>query len=241
MQAPRPYAAFDIDGTLIRWQLYHAIADELARRGILDSIQYQAVRDARSAWKQRQHHTSFNQYEQTLINLIDAAIGGISVEDLTAASETVIKEYKDQVYIFTRDLISELRAKGYLLFIVSASQSEIVKLLAEYYEFDDYRGSDYETKDGFYTGQKLLLRSEQKPLAIEKLIVKHGARRTGSIAVGDSEGDIPLLASVERPIAFNPTQELFEHAQSEGWKIVVERKSVIYQLSPDKNGAYQLG
>ena len=27
---PRPFAVFDIDGTIIRWQLYHALADELA-------------------------------------------------------------------------------------------------------------------------------------------------------------------------------------------------------------------
>ena len=34
------FAVFDIDGTLIRWQLYHAIADELAKSGHIDAETY---------------------------------------------------------------------------------------------------------------------------------------------------------------------------------------------------------
>ncbi len=30
----QPFAVFDIDGTIIRWQLYHALADELAKENI---------------------------------------------------------------------------------------------------------------------------------------------------------------------------------------------------------------
>lgn len=232
MPKRRPFAVFDIDGTLIRWQLYHAVADELARRGHFDGIQYQKVHDARRDWKERKNQLSFTDYERTLINVVDETISTISVENLTSCCQSVMSEYKDQVYTYTRDLIAELRDQGYLLFAISASQSEIVKLLADYYGFDDCRGSEYETRDGYFTGKKLLLKSTQKPIALKELIAVHDATSSGSIAVGDSESDIPMLESVEQPIAFNPTQKLFAHARSEGWGIVVERKNVIYELDP---------
>jgi phosphoserine phosphatase len=60
----------------------------------------------------------------------------------------------------------------------------------------------------------------------------HQASWDKSIAVGDSESDIPLLSSVKNPIAFNPTKQLFNHAKENHWNIVVERKNVIYQLGP---------
>lgn len=239
MSGTRPFAVFDIDGTLIRWQLYHALADELAHMGHLDAGQFQTVRDARMAWKQRADSDAFNAYEQTLVELIEKAIGGIQVSDLQTACRSVIAEYKDQVYTYTRDLIQELRAKNYLLFAISASQLEIVQLLSEYYQLDDYGGSIYEVKDGHFTGQKTILKSEQKPIYLEKLVERNHATWQGSVGVGDSEGDIPMLERVERPIAFNPTRKLFEHASSKQWPIVVERKNMIYKLQAD-GGSYLL-
>jgi HAD superfamily hydrolase (TIGR01490 family) len=238
MTSQRPFAVFDIDGTIIRWQLYHALADELARRGHLDPIQFQKVREARMNWKKRTD--SFNTYEQTLVNLVKLAITGISVEDLQDACRSVLAEYKDQVYTYTRDLIKDLQSKNYLLFAISASQREIVGMLAGYYGFDDFGGSTYEIKNGFFTGKNDVLMSGRKPIYLKELIAKHGAAHTGSIGVGDSESDIPMLSTVEQPIAFNPTSALFEHAKQAGWPIVLERKNMIYRLEPD-DGTYRLG
>jgi HAD superfamily hydrolase (TIGR01490 family) len=235
----RPFAVFDIDGTLIRWQLYHAIADELARNGKIAPEAFMGIRGARMTWKNRDNSNSFNDYEQALIKVVDTAILGLSVSDLSTAAQAVINEYKDQVYTYTRDLISELRTKNYLLFIISASQSDIVKLLAEYYKFDDYGGSTYGVEGDHYTGEKVTLRRDLKLKFLEGLVSKHNASWQGSIAVGDSEGDIQMLEQVERPIAFNPTRELFDHAKEHNWPVVLERKNVIYKLTPD-HGSYLL-
>lgn len=237
--AQRPFAVFDIDGTLIRWQLYHAVADELARRGHFGAIEYQAVKDARMTWKKRENEDSFKQYERALVNLVDQAMTGMAVEALRSACQTVIAEYKDQVYTYTRDLIRELKAQNYLLFTISASQSEIVRLLAEYYGFDDYGGSEYEVRDGHFTGKKEVLKSERKPEYLKELVTKHNATFAGSVGVGDSESDIPMLMAVEKPVAFNPTRLLYEHAKGHGWQIVLERKNVIYQLESG-DGSYLL-
>jgi HAD superfamily hydrolase (TIGR01490 family) len=235
----KKFAVFDIDGTLIRWQLYHAVADELARLGHFGAIEYEAVKRARMTWKRRESEDSFKEYERALVNLVDQVIPSISLADWQTASRTVIREYQDQVYTYTRNLVRHLKEQGYLLFAISASQGDIVGLLAKHYGFDDFAASAYEQKDGKFTGQKDILSHERKPEALQRLADKHQASYTTSIGVGDSESDIPMLAAVEQPIAFNPTKLLFEHAKAQGWQIVVERKNVIYELRSE-NGKYEL-
>jgi phosphoserine phosphatase len=44
-----------------------------------------------------------------------------------------------------------------------------------------------------------------------------------------------MLGMVEHPVAFNPSQKLFREAERRGWKIVIERKNMIYEL--EKAGA----
>jgi HAD superfamily hydrolase (TIGR01490 family) len=234
MATARPFAVFDIDGTLIRWQLYHALADEMVRRNLIDPIQFQNVKAARMDWKKRE--ASFTAYEQTLIALIDVGLKSISPKELQAAAQAVIEVYKDQTYTYTRDLIKELKAKNYLLFAISGSHAEIVRMLADHHGFDDFGGSRYEVKAGKYTGHKDLMWRERKPEYLKGLVKKHNATLKGSMALGDSEGDIDMLAFVSYPIAFNPSRELFEHAQKAGWNVVVERKNMIYKLEAHDGG-----
>jgi phosphoserine phosphatase len=40
-----------------------------------------------------------------------------------------------------------------------------------------------------------------------------------------------FLKLVEHPIAFNPNQNLKAAAEANGWKIVVEKKDVVYEIS----------
>ncbi len=234
----RPFAVFDIDGTIIRWQLYHAIGDELARRGVIDSDDFKPVRAARLNWKRRSGEDQFHEYEMELVQAFDKALPGLEVQVLSDVAEAVFDEYKEQVYTYTRDLIRDLKAQNYLLFAVSGSPDVIVAKLAGYYGFDDYGATTYTAEKGKFTGIKNLALGK-KPELVQKLIDKHKADMKGSLAVGDSEGDIDMLAMVEQPIAFNPSKQLFEDARQHSWPIVVERKNVVYHLEPT-NGQYQL-
>jgi HAD superfamily hydrolase (TIGR01490 family) len=236
---PAKFAAFDIDGTIIRWQLYHAISDALIRSGHFDPAEFTSIKQARMAWKRREKASSFKEYEQSLVGAYDKAIRNVSYKDFMAAVDESFEEYKQQTYTYTRSLISQLKQQGFKLFAISASQQEIVQLFAKHYGFDDYGGSIYENDGHKFTGQKHVLRSTEKPKLIEKLVSKHGLRLAGSIAVGDSDSDIPMLELVEHPIAFNPNDSLLAHAKTKQWKIVLERKSQVYELEYSR-GKYQL-
>lgn len=234
----RPFAVFDIDGTLIRWQLYHAIADALAKKGYIDAGTHQKIKEARMIWKKRTHGEAFSAYQNELITVYEKLLLDLSYKDFDQAVKAVFDEYKDQVYIYSRDLIKKLKKDGYLLFAISGSQIEIVSKIAEYYDFDECVGTIYEHEGNKFTGA-VTLHLGGKHLVLQELIEKHRAKTEDSIAVGDSASDISMLEMVESAIAFNPERKLFDVAKSKGWKIVVERKNMVYELESN-SGKYIL-
>lgn len=234
----RPFAVFDIDGTLIRWQLYHAIADNLARRGHIDARTHQQIKDARMVWKNRAHKEAFGAYQTELVIVYEKLLLDLSVKNFNQAVAAVFDEYKDQAYIYTRELIKQLKKDGYLLFAISGSQTEIVSKIASYYGFKDCVGTIYEHGRDKFTGA-VTIHLGGKHLILRELIEKHDASLKGSIAVGDGASDISMLEMVERPIAFNPERKLYDYAKTKGWKIVIERKNMVYELEK-QDGRYIL-
>jgi HAD superfamily hydrolase (TIGR01490 family) len=232
------FAVFDIDGTLIRWQLYHAVVDRLAKKGLLGEDAKERLREARMHWKKREHVESFRQYELTLIEVYEAALPNLDPRTFDQNVQEVIDEYKEQVYTYTRDLIVTLKGEGYMLLAISGSHHELVEKIAETYGFDAWQGSQYQRKSGKFTGEKFVA-SHDKRTVLQNMISEHKLTKEGSVAVGDSASDAPMLEMVDRPIAFNPDQNLFKIAQENHWPIVVERKNVIYQMEA-RDGSYIL-
>jgi HAD superfamily hydrolase (TIGR01490 family) len=234
----KKFAAFDIDGTLIRWQLYHATVDELANAGLLGTDAKAKLRTARMHWKRREHPEAFRAYEKELISVYETALIDIPADAFDHAAQTVVNEYSSQVYTYTRDLIANLKQQGYCLLAISGSHVELVEHIAKLYGFDDWVGSIYERKGGQFTGEKYIA-NKDKGQVLSELIKKHDLSLQDSVAVGDSGSDAAMLDMVEQPIAFNPDKSLYKLARQNGWKIVVERKNVTYELEA-KNGTYVL-
>jgi phosphoserine phosphatase len=107
----RPFAVFDIDGTLIRWQLYHAIADRLVKLGYVKPETYDVIRQARMDWKNRKEGASFKSYEEELVRVYQDVLLNLKPSQLDEAMQSVFDEYKGQVYTYTRQLVGELKAR----------------------------------------------------------------------------------------------------------------------------------
>ncbi|HSW78914.1 MAG TPA: HAD family phosphatase [Candidatus Babeliales bacterium] len=237
-QRERPFAVFDIDGTLIRWQLYHAVADALVKLGYVEPGSYDSIKSARMSWKTRLPGINFRTYELEVIRVYEEVLNHLPATELDAAVETVFGEYKDQVYTYTRDLIQRLKNEHYILLAISGSQIEVVKLVAAHYGFDDFIGTVYERKDNRFTGNKSVPAFD-KAKVLRELVDKHNLIFDDSIGIGDSLSDAAMLELVQQPIAFNPDKSLFDRANQSGWKIVIERKNMIYELN-QKDGKYEL-
>ena len=235
------FAVFDIDGTLFRWQLFHEIVFELVKNGHLPGDVGKTIDQKFQEWRGRKHAGSFHDYEMALVRAFLPHMTKIKVSALEEAVDSVLKRSSTHVYMYTRSLIKSLREEGYVLIAISGSQNEIVQRFAKLWHFDYAIGQVFETKDGHYTGTipggKLLV--DQKDVLLNEFVKKHALSYEGSIAVGDSLSDAAMLKLVQHPIAFNPNDLLFAIAKEKGWKIVIERKNMIYELEP-KNGTYLL-
>ncbi len=233
------FAIFDIDGTVIRWQLFHSVVSELINRQQINEAAAASIKLAHATWKRRDSEDSFVTYEKVLVKAYFEAMQHISVPVHDAAIDSVFSEYKDQVYTYTRDLIRDLKARDYLLFAISGSQQEIVSKFADYYGFDAAVGAQLEQVDGQFTGNFVSPAQHGKQASLDKLLQQYDLGHAGSYAVGDTESDAVLLAAVENPIAFNPSAGLYKIARKRSWPIVVERKNVTYELGPH-DGQYLL-
>jgi HAD superfamily hydrolase (TIGR01490 family) len=223
------FAAFDIDGTLIRWQLYHALVDNLAKKELIKPADYQDLKNARMRWKNRTSENSFREYEIILIKVFEKSLQNLSTEDIEISVDEVINEYSDQVYTFTRNLINELKDSNYKLIAISGSHQELVSRISSKFGFDYCTGTVYERVSGNFSGIKKLGSVDKKSTLLE-LVKKHNLSLKDSYAVGDSKSDASMLEAVDNPIAFNPDKELYNIAVLNSWKIVLERKNVIYEL-----------
>lgn len=171
---------------------------------------------------------SYEDYINQVVKTFNKRIEGCLVKDVCKVSEIVIKEQKDKVYRFSRDLIQRLK-KTHILVALSGSPLEIVKIFAKKWGFQIYFGTYYFSSQGKYSGEIKPILNDKGKIILD-LKEKMGWSLKKSIGVGDTETDAKFLELVEKPICFNPNQKLYNLAKKFGWQVVVERKDVIYYL-----------
>lgn len=230
MADKRPVAVFDIDGTVFRSSLLIELTEELVRRGIFPNEAKDSYKDAWEDWLNRS-----GEYETFIRGVIEGFrthVKGASYAEVADIAGELIEAQKNRVYRYTRDLIREYKDKGFFLLAISHSPKFIVDGFGYELGFDKSYGTFYEIgPSDCFTGtiaDEHLIRN--KSAILKRALEKEGLTLHGSAGVGDTESDISMLSLVETPIAFNPNRLLYRHALKNGWKIVVERKDVIYEL-----------
>ena len=224
-------AFFDIDGTLFRSGLHREVFYELHKMGKIPTTLGEETTLKYRQWRHRTHGNAFEEFEQVMCDGLDQIVSQIKIEDYKKASELVLEKKAENVYVYTRDLLRSLQNKGYMTIAISGSQEELVKPFAIHYGFDAWVGQKWERGEEYFTGE-IVKTHTGKDKIIRTLIDKYDLTLEDSYAVGDSNGDSGMLSIVDHPIAFNPTEELYEKAIHNKWKIVIERKNMSYELAP---------
>lgn len=226
----RPVAVFDIDGTVFRSSLAIELMERLIESGVFPKEARAAFEEERVKWLDRKG--DYQTYIAKVVETFAKEVKGKPYQDVVNVAGEVIEEKRHRVYRYARDLIKDLKSKGYYLLAISHSPKFIVDGFGYESGFDKIYGTFYSTgPTGNFTGD-----IEDKELIFNKAAVlaravrKENLSLKGSVAVGDTESDIAMLEEVETPIAFNPNAALYAHAKRRGWKVVVERKDVIYEL-----------
>lgn len=223
-------AVFDVDGTIFRKNLHYELINELAWMRVFPIEARKQLTEIYTNWLE--HEGTYEDYRRALVNLYAEHVVGVKKEDVLVASRMLIPFHAKRTYIFAEHLIAELRKKGYHMLVVSGSPLEVAEEYNRVYlKFDHVFGSVYEVDDhGKYTGKALFEPSRNKGEVVKQYVYEHGLTLDDSYGVGDTESDISFLKLVEHPIAFNPNQNLKRVADEEGWRIVVEKKDVVYDI-----------
>ncbi len=232
VQLQKPVAFFDIDGTLFRSSLLVEVVEALVEAGIFPQDAEDHYRAQLLDWQNREG--SYETYLAAVIESYLFHIKGVHYGAFAEIGQRVVKEQSKRVYRYTRNLISDLRSQGYYLVAISQSPKTILDPFCRQYGFDKVYGRIYEIGPqdrftGVITDVHII---ENKANIVARVFGGNSQlTKAGSIAVGDTESDIPLLEAVERPICFNPNAALLAQAKRCGWETVVERKDVIYHIA----------
>ena len=223
-------AIFDIDGTIFRKNLHFELIDELSWMKVFPRQVRKKLVELYTDWLE--HKGAYEAFRKALVALYAQYIKGCKKSDVLEASQVVVSFYKDQTYIFANQLIKELKNKKYHIVAISGSPIEVVEEFSrDKLHFDKVFGSVYEiNKDDIYTGKAIFEPVTHKGQIVRQYVSENNLSFEESYGVGDTESDASFLELVDNPIAFNPNHNLKKVAEEKNWKIVVEKKDVIYEI-----------
>lgn len=231
-------AFFDIDGTIFRDSLMVAHFMKMREFQIIDDSKWHTqLHMSREAWKKRR--SDYDNYLDDISMAYVDSLTGVSYADVMFAARHVIQNRADEVYKFTRSRIQDHQKQNHLIIFISGSPDFLVRQMAKVWKADIYRGSTYVFAHGVFTGEIVpMWDSVSKQNAITQLVNIHNIDMKNSFAYGDTNGDFSMLRSVGHPYAINPARELLDNIKEdpilkEKTHIIIERKDVIYKVSPD--------
>lgn len=223
-------AFFDIDGTVFRSSLLIELVEALVVAEVFPEEARTSYQAEYRAWKNREG--SYEDYIKAIIRVFMAHIKGVHYGEFADVCRVVLQSNNKQVYRYTRDLIEKLRRQQYYVVAISQSPKTMLDEFCKSYGFDKVYGRMYEIGPtdkftGAVTDEDVIM---NKANVVKRVLQDEQFTIENSVAVGDTEGDISMLDMVSMPICFNPNNALYQHAKRMGWKVVVERKDVIYEM-----------
>jgi HAD superfamily hydrolase (TIGR01490 family) len=125
------------------------------------------------------------------------------------------------LYAEAQALVSEHRAAGRDVIVVSASGHEVVDPIAALLGATTVIATQMVIADGCYTGDVAFYAyGEAKATRIRELAAERGYRLADCYAYSDSITDLPMLEAVGHPFAVNPDRALRRAATARGWPVL---------------------
>ena len=227
----RKVAFFDVDGTIFRSSLLIEIVEELIVRKVFSKNSEAEFLKEKENWINRRGQ--YEDYIMSVVHSFKKHIQGVPYKTFMEIGEDMVEANYMKTYVYTKNLIKELKAKNYYIIAISQSPKGILDKFCQHLGFDKVYGRMYELgPEDQFTGQSTdehLI--QNKGAIVRRAVEKENLTLKGSVAVGDTEGDIPMLELVDKPICFNPNKKLFQYAKINKWKVMVERKDVVYEIN----------
>ena len=210
---------FDLDNTILNGDSDYSWIEFLIKNNYVDAKSYE-----------EKNKYFFDQYHQGTLDIAEYA--GFSIGSFIEIGQVKLPEILDKflltviepmINIYALRLIHKHYENDDQLLLASATNKVLVDLIAKRLEFHNVIATIPEQINGTFTG-KILEPSalgEGKLLRVKEWMDKNGYKDfSGTTFYSDSINDLPLLESVEKPIAVNPDEKLREISINNSWEIV---------------------
>jgi HAD superfamily hydrolase (TIGR01490 family) len=210
---------FDLDNTILNGDSDYSWIEFLIKNNYVDAKSYE-----------EKNKYFFDQYHQGTLDIAEYA--GFSIGSFIEIGQERLPEILDKflltviepmINIYALRLIHKHYENDDQLLLASATNKVLVDLIAKRLEFPNVIATIPEQVNGMFTG-KILEPSalgEGKLSRVKEWMVKNGYKDfSGTTFYSDSINDLPLLESVEKPIAVNPDDKLREISINNSWEIV---------------------
>ena len=228
----------DIDGTFKRWSMFLDFFDLLMKRNrdMVSPEDMFELSELKAAWQRRTR--PFDDYVNRALELYIRLLPRLDEKSFNEIMLRVVNSKYDRVYAFTRALITRYKEKNWYICAVSASPHIGVQRFCDLWGINEGFGTVHEVdQSGHFTGVRRTVNDKVKAEIVQEVLARpefSHIERTNTMAIGDSEGDIPMLSLVGTAIAFNPSGELLKfHLESDVRQarvLVLERKDVVYEI-----------
>lgn len=231
MEQKRRLAIFDVDGTIFRSSLFIQLTEALIDAGLFPQEARRAYEREHKKWLEREG--DYQAYVDAMVRTFRKHLKGVAYAEFADIAEQVVDTQWKRVYQYTRDMLTDLAERDYYLLAISHSPKTILDFFCPRLGFHKVYGTvfalgPHDRFTGEVVDEHIIA---NKANIIKRVIEKETFSLTHSIGVGDTESDIPFLEMVQTPICFNPNQKLYRHARRNEWKVVVERKDVVYDIN----------
>lgn len=148
---------------------------------------------------------------------------GLSEETISPIADECLNHHiLPDIYPGVIDSVRALDDAGLPQLMVSGGPSFLTRPLARHLGIADVIDCTPVVNGGRFTGHLdgLHPRGPNKVRTVREYLARHGYQWQDCVALADHHDDIPLLRTVARPIACNPTEQLEKVATQRGWLVV---------------------
>ena len=212
----RSVALYDIDGTSYNGLLITKAISHLQRAGLLREENVTNFWAALAGYRNKE--LSYEQMAQLMLQEWAKGLTGQQLTTVSTETTTFLQQEQDNFYQYVRPSIQKV-SMTHDVFFVTAQPQFLGDIVAQTYGAKGTIGTIFSLTNGQFTGgvERSLATREGKREAIHDVIK---GRERNSIAIGDSPGDIDMLAAVAYPIAIRQgnVNELHITADRKGWE-----------------------
>lgn len=214
-------AIFDLDNTLIAGDSDHAWGEFLVARGVVDKEWYQTTND--------QFYADYCAGSLDIIAYSEFVFSFLAKHELqtlqTLHSEFMAEVITPMMLPKAKELIAQHRQAGDRLLIITATNRFITEPIAQAFAIPEILATEPELVAGRYTGKVLGVPcyQEGKITRFHAWLAQQNTSFSETIFYSDSHNDLPLLKTVDKPVAVDPDDKLRLFAQQQAWPIITLR------------------